>query len=282
MNQDNEKIYIYLAIAVIAIAFIFVLFIIWKPTPTDQKAAINYLDISTTYDEIQENNYKNILERLLMVNNYDELFERINTEWLEENNYTKDSLYNYLVEKGIISNNVPIIKDTVTINLNDDMVYRYQVQNAQGNLRYVIINEKNSNEFTISFEQENISKFEGKVYTYVEDGVTYTITTKAILENVVQYNLAISSQREDTITYDLSRLQNVYLDLDTGESYIPTDITSRTESVYAVEQNGTFDVDISFTLTLEKHSHIKSMSLYHVLDRDGEKTIKIDMLGGEE
>jgi hypothetical protein len=154
MNQDNEKLYIYLAVAVIAIAFIFVLVLIWKPSNDDLLESINYIGDAEEYNEVQTNNYKSVLEGLLQVNNYDQLFEKVDKKWLEDNSYTKESLYNFLIENGIISNNVPLIKDTTIVNGQDSTYYRFQIQNEKGNLRYGLINESQSNDYTISFEQK--------------------------------------------------------------------------------------------------------------------------------
>jgi hypothetical protein len=121
----------------------------------------------------------------------------------------------------------------------------------------------------------------GKEYKDVIDGVTYTLKTKAALENLIQYELTIESTREDTITYDLSAVTNVFLMLKTGESIMPIDITSREVNIYEVQNGGKISVDLTFNLSLEKISNIEKMQLFHVYDRDGEKMIEIDMLGGE-
>ena len=281
MNQDNEKLYIYLAVAVIAIAFIFVLVLIWKPSNDDLLESINYIGDAEEYKEVQTNNYKSVLEGLLQVNNYDQLFEKVDKKWLEDNSYTKESLYNFLIENGIISNNVPLIKDTTIVNGQDSTYYRFQIQNEKGNLRYVLINESQSNDYTISFEQKGVASIEGKEYKDVIDGVTYTLKTKAALENLIQYELTIESTREDTITFDLSAVTNVFLMLKTGESIMPIDITSREVNIYEVQNGGKISVDLTFNLSLEKISNIEKMQLFHVYDRDGEKMIEIDMLGGE-
>lgn len=282
MNQDNEKLYIYTAVIVLVAALIFVIVLIWKPSSNDIKRGINYIGDVTEYKELQSKNYKKIIEKMLMVNNYDELYEKIDKEWLEENAYTKDNLYDSLVEKGIISNYVPNIKDVTVVNCQEGTYYRFQIQNMQGNIRYIVVNETSSNDYTISFEQKSISNIEGKIYTYVEDGVTYTLKVKAVFENVVQYELNIASLREDTITYDFGNYQNVLLCLTTGEKIVPSDITATANNIYEVGQNSNITIDLTFNLLLEKNNNLEKIQLFNVLDRDGNKTINIDLLGGEK
>ena len=229
------------------------------------------------------NNYLNVLNRLLIATNYDELFERIDSTWLDSNSYNKDTLYNYLIEQGIISNKVPVVKESIALSgTNGEYYYRFGIQNEKGNIRYVVINETTPNIYTISFEQNNISNMEGKTYTYVEDGITYTLKVIASLENVAQYELTLSSTREDVVTFDLSTNQCLSIELKNGTKFNPSDITSTTNNVYKMTENSQFSVKLTFNLNLEKQSEISKINFYQVSDSKGSKIVNVDLLGGEE
>lgn len=283
MNQDNEKLYIYVVIGFFAVAFIFVLYFIWKPSSDNIKEDINIISNEDSYEDVQLNNYLNVLNRLLIATNYDELFERIDSTWLDSNSYNKDTLYNYLIEQGIISNKVPVVKESIALSgTNGEYYYRFGIQNEKGNIRYVVINEATPNVYTISFEQNNISNMEGKTYTYVEDGITYTLKVIASLENVAQYELTLSSTREDVVTFDLSTNQCLSIELKNGAKFNPSDITSTTNNVYKMTENSQFSVKLTFNLSLEKQSEISKINFYQVSDSKGSKVVNVDLLGGEE
>lgn len=283
MNQDNEKLYIYIVIGFFAVAFIFVLYFIWKPSSDNIKEDINIISNEDSYEDVQLNNYLNVLNRLLIATNYDELFERIDNTWLDSNSYNKDTLYNYLIEQGIISNKVPVVKESIALSgTNGEYYYRFGIQNEKGNIRYVVINETTPNIYTISFEQNNISSMEGKTYTYVEDGITYTLKVIASLENVAQYELTLSSTREDVVTFDLSTNQCLSIELKNGTKFNPSDITSTTNNVYKMTENSQFSVKLTFNLSLEKQSEISKINFYQVFDSKGSKVVNVDLLGGEE
>lgn len=283
MNQDNEKLYIYIVIGFFAVAFIFVLYFIWKPSSDNIKEDINIISNEDSYEDVQLNNYLNVLNRLLIATNYDELFERIDSTWLDSNSYNKDTLYNYLIEQGIISNKVPVVKESIALSgTNGEYYYRFGIQNEKGNIRYVVINETTPNIYTISFEQNNISNMEGKTYTYVEDGITYTLKVIASLENVAQYELTLSSTREDVVTFDLSTNQCLSIELKNGAKFNPSDITSTTNNVYKMTENSQFSVKLTFNLSLEKQSEISKINFYQVSDSKGSKVVNVDLLGGEE
>lgn len=283
MNQDNEKLYIYIVIGFFAVAFIFVLYFIWKPSSDNIKEDINIISNEDSYEDVQLNNYLNVLNRLLIATNYNELFERIDSTWLDSNSYNKDTLYNYLIEQGIISNKVPVVKESIALSgTNGEYYYRFGIQNEKGNIRYVVINETTPNIYTISFEQNNISNMEGKTYTYVEDGITYTLKVIASLENVAQYELTLSSTREDVVTFDLSTNQCLSIELKNGTKFNPSDITSTTNNVYKMTENSQFSVKLTFNLSLEKQSEISKINFYQVSDSKGSKVVNVDLLGGEE
>jgi hypothetical protein len=283
VNQDSEKLLIYITVAIFAVAFIFVLVLIWKPSSSTVKTQINVIGKENSYETVQLSNYTNLIQRLLLVQNYDELYEKVNTTWLENNSYTKESLYNYLIKEGIISNSVPIIKDTIALNGNaEGYYYRIAIQNEKGNIRYVVVNETTPNIYTISFEQNSITSFEGKTYTYKEDGVTYTLKVLTSLENVAQYELNISSTKENKITFDFASNQNVAIGLTGGQNINPSDMTTTANNVYELGPNSNLSIKLTFNLTLDKQAKISNLKLYSVKESGEDKIITIDLLGGDQ
>lgn len=283
MNQDNEKIFIYVVIGFFAVAFILTLYMIWKPSSDNIKAELNIINVDEKYEDVQLNNYSTLLNELLNIKNYEKLYEKVDKDWLENNSYTKDSLYDYLFTQGIIINDTPVIKESIVLSgYNEDYFYRFGLQNEKGNIRYLIIHETTPNVYTVSFDQNSISNLEGKTYTYVEDGIKYELKTLASLENVVQYELTISSTREDEISFDFTNTNCVAIQLKNGTKYNPIDITTATDNIYKVGENSKFSIKLTFNLSLEKQADISKICLYYVYDSKGSKIINVDLLGGEE
>ncbi|MBR2784805.1 MAG: hypothetical protein IKD74_02295 [Clostridia bacterium] len=283
MNQDSEKLLIYITVAIFAVAFIFVLVLIWKPSSSTVKTQINVIGKENSYENVQLSNYTNLIQRLLLVQNYDELYEKVNTKWLENNSYNKETLYNYLIKEGIITNSVPIIKETTALDGNAEGYYfRIAIQNEKGNIRYVVINETAPNIYTISFEQNSITSFEGKTYTYKEDGITYTLKVLASLENVAQYELNISSTKENKVTFDFASNQNVTIGLTGGQNINPSDMTTTANNVYELGPNSNLSIKLTFNLTLDKQAKISNLKLYSVKESGEDKIITIDLLGGDQ
>ena len=283
VNQDSEKLLIYITVAIFAVAFIFVLVLIWKPSSSTVKTQINVIGKDNSYENVQLSNYTNLIQRLLLVQNYDELYEKVNTKWLENNSYNKETLYNYLIKEGIITNSVPIIKETTALDGSAEGYYfRIAIQNEKGNIRYVVINETAPNIYTISFEQNSITSFEGKTYIYKEDGITYTLKVLASLENVAQYELNILSTKENKVTFDFASNQNVAIGLTGGQNINPSDMTTTANNVYELGPNSNLSIKLTFNLTLDKQAKISNLKLYSVKEAGENKIITIDLLGGDQ
>ena len=247
------------------------------------KAKNNVIGKDNSYENVQLSNYTNLIQRLLLVQNYDELYEKVNTKWLENNSYNKETLYNYLIKEGIITNSVPIIKETTALDGSAEGYYfRIAIQNEKGNIRYVVINETAPNIYTISFEQNSITSFEGKTYIYKEDGITYTLKVLASLENVAQYELNISSTKENKVTFDFASNQNVTIGLTGGQNINPSDMTTTANNVYELGPNSNLSIKLTFNLTLDKQAKISNLKLYSVKEAGENKIITIDLLGGDQ
>ncbi len=283
MNQDNEKIYIYVVIGFFAVAFILTLYLIWKPSSDNIKTELNIINNNDKYEDVQLKNYTLVVNKLLNIKNYEILFEKVDREWIENNSYTKDSLYDFLFTQGVITNDTPVIKESIALaGENGEYYYRFGIQNEKGNLRYIVINESTPNVYTISFEQNGISNLEGKSYTCIKDGIKYELKVLASLENVVQYELKISSTREDEISFDFTSTNCMSIQLKNGAKYNPIDITTAANNIYKVGENSQFSINLTFNLNLEKQANVDKINLYYVYDSKGSKIIDVDLLGGEE
>ena len=146
----------------------------------------------------------------------------------------------------------------------------------------MIIAETSPNVYTISFDQKSVSNLEGMNYTYVEDGIRYELKTLASLENVVQYELTISSTREDEIYFDFTSTNCVAIELKNGTKFNPIDITTAADNIYKIGENSSFTIKLTFNLNLEKQTDISKIYLYYVYEFNESKIKEIDLLGGDE
>lgn len=125
MISDEEKKYIYPAIAVIVIIILIVIVLIWSPKKENIiENTIDNVPVAGNYVDIQKEKYISILNRILLLDNYDELYEKINKDWIDENKLSsKQEIYDWLFENFIISSVKPNIVDTEVFTSTDIYIY---------------------------------------------------------------------------------------------------------------------------------------------------------------
>lgn len=276
MVDNKEKIYIYTVIVIISIIVLGVIIIIWTPNDKNKKL-VNTLNNTNnkSYEEIQNDNYSNLLKYMLQIKNYDSLFEKVDTEWLNENNFDKESLYSWLFENLIISNDEPNIIKIDNIDANDNFYYRVTIQDINNKLKYIVINETLPNKYTISFEQDTIKKYNGKTYTFDDNGTTYKVTVLNTLDNLIQYQIDVVNNSSDYMYYDFNYNDSISIKLNSGENIYATDITSYAVNEYEIVSGGSFSIKAVFTLSLQKQNEIESIVFNNASDKIGRKKVEI-------
>lgn len=282
MIENSEKRYIYAAIAIVVIILIGVIILIWTPTSNTIKDKLTLCETTGEYDSIQSENYSNVISKLLLIKNYDSLFEKIDKAWLEDNKYTKESLYTWLFENFIISNSSPNIIESTAVAAEDSYYFRYKLHTSTNEEKYIIVNETIPNYYTISFEQDTISQLNGKTYTYINDGIKYEISVITILDNLLQYEVKVTNEGDKTYYYNLNTNDSIVLNLSDGNNIIPADITTLANNEYVLPKGGEFSVKVTFNINISKHNLIESLTFNNAFDEESKVDLKILLREGEE
>lgn len=282
MTEKNERLLIYIVFGVICVALIGALMIIWNPTrnrviPNN----INNIDVTEKYENVQKESYIDLLNRILQTQFYDDLFSYVGEEWLGQVDMDKDSLKEWLINEGIISRNQPNITDS-TVVTSDIYMYRYEILTAENQKKYVIINETKPGEFYITFEQEIISSLVDKKYENVSYDINFTANTKAVLSNVIQYEVSISNTSNREIHFALIHNKTIALRLSDGRYIYASDISSPAGDEFSIWHNGYTTVTATFFVSLENQNKIEAMEFLNASNSYGERVIyTIDLKEGE-
>ena len=276
MTEQKEKIYIYAVIAFVCCIVIGVIVVIWMPDNTS-KSKLNSINVTKSYEEVQNEHYTDVVNELLLIKNYDKLYEKVDKEWMESNELDKESLYNWLFENLIISNNKPEILSIDDIEDNENFYYRIKIIDINNKVKYVIINEVEPNNFTISFEQDSIKKMSGKKYEYSIGQAVYKVTVLNVMDNIIQYQIDVTNNDTEALYFNLNNNDTISLELSTGEKIYASDITTYAVNEYEISSGGSFSIKAVFNLSLEKQNNIEAINFNNVFDKDGKTTIKVNL-----
>lgn len=280
MLNEEEKKYAYIAITIILILLIIVIILIWTPMFSgSQKEDLNIFEVydSSAYVENMKEEYKNILLDLLKENNYDLLFEKMDKNFLEQNNFDKNSLREFLY-----SNNL-FIGDTTSVMINnksvssDKEVYLYTYEYSYDeNIKYVHIRESYPGSYYISFEQDNYPIINNDGFSVTNGDVSYKITVVESNQENVTFNFEITNNSNDRYVFDLSSLNSSSATINNGEKcYLDSIVSGNESSNLEVLPGGVYNVKLTYNINIENQNNILYFEFYNVLNNDIYSTITL-------
>ena len=282
MISDEEKKYIYPAIAVIVIIILIVIVLIWSPKKENIiENTIDNVPVAENYVDIQKEKYISILNRILLLDNYDELYEKINKDWIDENKLSsKQEIYDWLFENFIISSVKPNIVDTEVFTSTDIYIYKFFID-INGVQKNITINEYAPNNYDISFEQDEINALSNKIYNYEVDGLQYLVTIDYASDSVIQYTVKCTNTTDNMYEFNFTTNSSANLGLENNENINAIDITTATSNQYKLGKNGTFELKFTFNINLEKQSLINSINFTSVYKNNTKVPMSIFLNGGD-
>ena len=197
-KEEKEKIYIYSIIIVTAIIVVLVIAIIWNPM-IKNKETINTYDDSITYESTMKQYYKKYVADNLRIDRFDELYSRIDNDYLNSIGLTdEDEVKEYLKQNKIISMTYEINNIEMFISDSKHMfLITYTIENNQ---KYIIIEEEKPYNFKISFvKNNNLSELLSKtnISNTIED-VEYDMCTIDSTRNSIRMKLTIKNNSNKT------------------------------------------------------------------------------------
>ena len=278
---NDEKKFVYPVVGIIVFIFIIAMIIIWKPSKSIVDKKINIIQENRDYADIQVERYKNILSNILIERNFEQLYQKISTAWLEENGLvSKEAAKEYLFKNYILSSSTARIVDSQVFTSNDICIFKYTVEN-EGNTRTVVINENAPYDYDISFEQNGINSLANRNFKYSSEGVNFDITTQYSGDNIIQYEVTVDNQSENSYMWLMNEFNAVELTLKDGSIYRATDMTSFGENSIGLPQNSKFTFKVTFNINFEKQSDISGIMFKNLYKNGATAEVMVLLNGGE-
>lgn len=284
-----------LFIVVYAILAIIVLLFIWWP-----KDKLNNVNGNFKYSDVDEEQmaidiYKTELTPLLSKKNMDKLYEKLNYNYMAQNNITKDNYKSFLETCNYISDSVNIIECSVSRQGNDIYIYKFKYS-SNNEIHYVNLIESFPYEYSLSFEQdtipivdntssisniENNSKSEEtsnnfNTKTSVIDDIVYEIKVNTIRDNGISYTLKITNNSDKNAEYNFDNITNVSAIMSDGKiANMGGTVISSEEDI--VTPNGSLEKDLFFAISSQDQYKIKTIRILNAKIGEEKKTINISM-----
>ena len=240
------------------------------------KETINTYDDSITYESTMKQYYKKYVADNLRIDRFDELYSRIDNDYLNSIGLTdEDEVKEYLKQNKIISMTYEINNIEMFISDSKHMfLITYTIENNQ---KYIIIEEEKPYNFKISFvKNNNLSELLSKtnISKTVED-VEYDMCTIDSTRNSIRMKLTIKNNSNKTYEYDFSNLN--YLQLKYGnDEYVNMAAIANSSTVnYAITPGSEKSIEVLFNLSLSDQLNISGFKLNNVKRDSNTFTLEI-------
>lgn len=274
----NDKFILYAVIFIIFIVILLFtsLYFIWSNK--------NRSDIDTyKYNGFESecvSMYKKQLQILLKSNNSKMLIQRLDEQFLTDNNLTRNNLSQvkeYLEKNKLFAyNNNAILDYTISANEKTGLVvYRFKYYNVNGNTKYVNLIETEPYLYTISFENGYTTTSARKSVVDSTDDLKIELSLIESKENSIKYNAKITNISNKTIQFNFNNVASVELILNDGSKVKLSSVIASSDD-YILNANSYLNQELFFAIPIEKHGEIKSIVFYNVLIEKDKLNLEIE------
>ena len=225
----------------------------------------------------------------------DKLYEKLNYNYMAQNNITKNNYKSFFETCNYISDSVNIIECSVSRQGNDIYIYKFKYS-SNNEIHYVNLIESFPYEYSLSFEQdtipivqntssisniENNSKSEetsnnSNTKTSVIDDIVYEIKVNTIRDNGISYTLKITNNSDKNAEYNFDNITNVSAIMSDGKiANMGGTVISSEEDI--VTPNGSLEKDLFFAISSQDQYKIKTIRILNAKIGEEKKTINISM-----
>ena len=275
MNEEKkEKILIYSIIVIVCLIVIFAIIMIWKPMVSKSNNFNKYND-ELNYEDTMTEYYKNYISEVLKVTNFDKLYNKLNSEYLDSIGLSdKEQVKEYLKNNNLISMKYQV-NNVETYESSDNNVFLVSYT-ISGQEKYVNIIESLPYNFTLSFVQSNnLNQLLSDIsLDRVIDNVNYDFDIIESTKEQIRIKLTITNNSEQSITYDFSNLNSFQLKY--NDNYINMAAIANSSTVnYEILPKSSKSIETLFSLAFSNQINISGARFNNVKLNNNTYTIEI-------
>lgn len=273
MEKKNDiNIYILSGIIVFVILIIVIIYSLVTNIGDDNE--VNILE-EVDYKSRSIEAYTNILKDLLVPDNSQNIFEKLDESFKNNEGITEDNIYNYLVNNGLVSSNIQI-EDCNIFERNTYVVYRFKYDGFLPG-RYVNLIETEPFNYTLSFDQSDFNNiiFEENI-EYTSEYIELAIEDSEVTDSTVKMNFRIYNISDNDIQINLNDIYTISLVLNDGETITQNSIVANENmNNYILKPNSNILVEASFDVSEGQQPNIVGILFRNISVNGENKDIEI-------
>lgn len=279
MINEKEKKYIYIVFIIAIIILIISLVIIWSPMFSSNSFSDNihiFTEHNTDeYIQKMEESYKSVVMKYINIDNYEELKNKLNEKYLQDNNLNIDTAKDFLYDEGILSHpsNSTVIYLSNSNNDGDTYIYSYVYKIGDSEKKIHII-EDYYGKYTISFEQNEYPVLNSYKKEIEKDGLKYSINYNKSYEESILIDFYVENNTTEEYTFNITSLNDASILLNNSEvCYLDSTVVSNQESAIKLTPNSKINFKLSFRVPLEEQGNVERIIFSNVTKSNGDNMI---------
>lgn len=275
MIDQREKKYMYAIFSIIIIILIIVLIMIWMPMFKGKEKSINSIKkYNESYNENMINEYKNIILKYINVDNYSELKNFLDKDYLEKNDLDINSAKNFLENEGLImhptSSTIVYNSDVITNGKENIFSYTYKIADCE---RKIHVIESYYKKYSISFEQDGYPIINKDGYNVKYNDLSFTLIPIKSYDSSIVFELTITNNSTEEYIFDFA--SNNDADIITNnnlKSYLTSIVMGNEVSSITSMPNSNIKTILSFNVDIKNQGNILGVEFNNVKKSNGSKT----------
>ena len=272
IKKDEEKAISIFSIIGCIIALIVVL-VMWVSSFISLREGKINKYIPANYTRYALDNYASQLPGLLRTSNADNLFKRLNIDYVADNNIDDGNYKKFFLENNFIGNAIEVVSSNVLYQSGNLVVYRFEYKNYN-EFKYINIIETRPFEYTISFNDYSELYQLNDTYRGNSEKVSYEVSLVNYDSNSVRYLIRLENLNPENLYINFNDLNTFTLIMATERVPLNSVVA---QNINEIVTNGTVARELNFTLPKDKTIlDIQGISINNVKIGEKETSINIE------
>ncbi len=263
MESNKKMIYIYISMIVIfVILMVFLIIFIWMPKKTNSNMH-SYADNVTDFKERTVKLYSDEIVKLFYPRNIEKLYNKLDDDFKEKYNITKDNLADYLKSEDMYNTNV--VLDEYYVGSTDETYIYILKMSFYGLQKTVTVYETKPHEYTISLDQDDEieSKNLATSLSKSVDNIDFEFNITSRTEKSIKYSIKITNNNDFDVEFNITNSSNILLIMSDGGQVKPTNSFITSDSS-VLKKDSSFTNEFNFNVTVENQGLIAGMLFENV------------------
>ena len=253
-----------------------------KRTTKNKISDINKYTTQTNINETIQNGYFDEIQNVLLIDNIDSLYSKMNKDFLKNNNLNQDNFKNYVLENGYVGKFPACTSMRYSIQRDGTYIYRLKCYRDDRSKFYVNLIENKPFDYSIDFSQDIIPTVDDTFYVVYDTNYNLKFEVSEIKRNEksISYELKVTNNGDREIEFYLNNITDMALEIEADndseiDGYVKQASSELSSRKYKINKDSYFIKKLYFPLDMQYHSKVKGIIFYGVRIEDINQDISI-------